>query len=35
MGLLLEQIEIVEGEEEMAAILSTMRKLGKDVAPNK
>jgi hypothetical protein len=31
MGLLLEQIELLEGEKEMAAILSTMRKLGKDV----
>jgi len=31
MGLLLEHIELLEGEAEMAAILSTMRKLGKDV----
>jgi len=31
MGLLLEQIELVEGEKEMATIISTMRSLGKDV----
>jgi len=31
MGLLLEHIEIIEGEKEMAAVISTMRKLGKDV----
>ena len=31
MGLLLEQIELLEGEKEMSAILSTMRSLGKDV----
>ena len=31
MGLLLEHIELLEGEAEMATILSTMRKLGKDV----
>lgn len=31
MGLLLEQIQLIEGEKEMAAIISTMRRLGKDV----
>ena len=31
MGLLLEQIELIEGKKEMATIISTMRKLGKDV----
>ena len=31
MGLLLEQIELLEGKKEMTTIISTMRKLGKDV----
>jgi len=31
MGLLLEQIELIEGIAEMDTIISTMRKLGKDV----
>ena len=31
MGLLVEQIELIEGEKEMATIISTMRSLGKDV----
>jgi len=31
MGLLLEHIELLEGEKEMATIISTMRSLGKDV----
>jgi len=31
MGLLLEQIELIEGKKEMTTIISTMRSLGKDV----
>ena len=31
MGLLLEHIELLEGEKEMATVISTMRSLGKDV----
>ena len=31
MGLLIEQIELIEGKNEMATIISTMRSLGKDV----
>jgi hypothetical protein len=31
MGLLLEQIELIEGKKELTTIISTMRSLGKDV----